>query len=192
LDAPRPLNEMPVGPALGDPAGIAQAILAHLDAAHNLAAWLIGNPHDAQDIVQEACLRAVRSSSSFRGGDSRSWLLAIVRNACFDWLRRDKRSPFQETSDNGPDPTTASEADPAKILERAEDVTRLQQAILQLPPGIRETIVLREMEGLSYKEIATVTGMPIGTVMSRLARGRRGLARSLSGESATVPEETRD
>jgi RNA polymerase sigma factor (sigma-70 family) len=192
LDATRRLNDGPGFLRIDDAAQFAQAVLAHLDAAHNLASWLIGNPHDAQDVVQEAYLRAIRSSTAYRGGDLRLWILAIVRNACFDWLRRDKRSPFDDASDDSSDPGTGDEADPARILERAEDAQRVQEAITLLPVGIRETLVLREMEGMSYKEIAAVTGMPIGTVMSRLARGRRGLARLLSGDSKSVVEENKE
>ncbi len=189
MDAPRRLNDGAGFPQIGDAAGFAQAVLAHLDAAHNLASWLIGNSHDAQDVVQEAYLRAIRSSTAYRGGDLRSWILAIVRNACFDRLRRDKRSPFDDAGDDLSDPGTGDEADPARILERAEDAVRVREAISQLPAGIREVLVLREMEGMSYKEIATVTGTPIGTVMSRLVRGRRGVARLLSGDSKSVVEE---
>jgi RNA polymerase sigma-70 factor (ECF subfamily) len=192
LDARPGLNERRDFHDLGDPQRFEQALLAHLDAAHNLASWLTGNPHDAQDIVQEAYLRAMRSLPTYRGGDLRSWILTIVRNACFDLLRRDKRSLFDETGDDFPQAATDDDADPARILERAEDVGRIQEAITQLPPGIREALVLREMEGMSYKEIATVTGVPIGTVMSRLARGRRGLARLLSGESASVAQENKE
>jgi len=183
LDATRRLNEEQGFRKIGA-AGGEQALLAHLDAAHNLASWLIGNPHDAQDIVQEAYLRAVRSLAAYRGGDLRSWVLTIVRNACFDWLRRDKRSPFDETGDDVPEAATDERTDPIRILERAEDIWRIREAITHLPPGIREALVLREMEGMSYKEIATITAVPIGTVMSRLARGRRDLARLLSADSA--------
>lgn len=173
-------------------AGVEREIVAHLDAAYNLASWLIGNGDEARDIVQEVCMRALRSRGEYRGGDLRSWVLAIVRNACFDWLRRDKRKPFDETEDGFADGETSDAADPEKILERAEDIARVRDAIAQLPTVIREAVVLREMEGMSYKEIATLTEVPIGTVMSRLSRGRRGLARILSGDGPDGATKARE
>jgi RNA polymerase sigma-70 factor (ECF subfamily) len=182
LDAGESLRGRDSSPERGDVRAVAGGILAHLDAAQNLTSWLIGKEHDAQDVVQESYLRAMRSIGTFRGGDHRSWILAIVRNACFDWLRRNKVSPIDDVGDDLPVAATGEEADPAAILGRAEDIERIRDAIGQLPPGIREAVVLREMEGLSYKEIAAVTGVPIGTVMSRLARARRRLAQLLSGD----------
>jgi RNA polymerase sigma-70 factor (ECF subfamily) len=165
------------------------ALLAHLDAAHNLAHWLTGNDHDAQEIAQEAYLRAIRSANTFRGGDHRSWLLSIVRNLSFDFLRRNKIVRMNELQDNS-DATSADESgDPAVILQRSENIELVRSAIAGLDPEFREAIVLREMEGMSYKEIADLTGVPIGTVMSRLARARRHLARALSEEPGVKREE---
>lgn len=161
---------------------LAGRILAHLDGAYNLARWLVHDEHDAQDIVQEAALRALRSIASYRGGDPRAWLFTIVRNACFDRLRRDQASPIEPMSDQIPTQSTPHQADPARILQTAEDIQRVRHSIAQLPPPIREVLVLREMQGLSYKEVASIAGVPIGTVMSRLARGRRQLAQVLSEE----------
>lgn len=159
-----------------------EAVMPHLDAAYNLARWLTRNEADAQDMVQEAYLRALRFFGGFRGTEARAWLLTIVRNTCYTWLRRN-RSPelsceFDEVvlarESEGPDPET-------------EQVTKaraqlVNEAIEKLPIEFREVVVLRELEELSYKEIAVVLGVPIGTVMSRLARARKRLLVSLEGE----------
>jgi RNA polymerase sigma-70 factor (ECF subfamily) len=171
---------------------IGPQVLAHLDAAHNLARWLMGNEHDAQDIVQEACLRAVRSAATFRGGDVKSWLLAIVRNACFDTLKRSKSVTFHGIAEDAEISDAGTEANPLAILQRAEDVELVRGAIATLDPEFREAIVLREMNGLSYKEIATITDVPMGTVMSRLARARRHLATALSARVESIPSKAED
>ena len=141
--------------------------------AYNLARWLTGNDHDAEDVTQEAYLRAYRFFESFRGADSRAWLLAIVRNTCHTWLQQNRRLSFEpnlgEAEAAGPSPEVL-------VLEKAGRET-LRQAIEELPAEFREAIVLREIEGLSYKEISAVTGVPIGTVMSRLARARDRLVK---------------
>jgi RNA polymerase sigma-70 factor, ECF subfamily len=150
-----------------------------MDAAYNLARWLAGNDPDAQDVVQEAFLRAFKFFGGFRGGDSRSWLLRIVRNSFYDSLRQHRRAegetPFDEevhsAVDTSPAPDTA-------LLEKA-DAELLRQAIDSLPLEFREVLVLRELEGLAYKEIADVAELPIGTVMSRLARARDQLRQGL-------------
>jgi RNA polymerase sigma factor (sigma-70 family) len=160
--------------------GVSGALLAHLDAAHNLAHWLTGNDHDAQDIVQEAYLRAVRAADTFRGGDMRSWLLSIVRNLCFDMLRRKKILPMASIEDDARAADSADEFDPARILQSAENIEQVRVAVAALEPEFREVVILREMEQMSYKEIASLTGVPMGTVMSRVARARRHLARILS------------
>jgi RNA polymerase sigma-70 factor (ECF subfamily) len=160
----------------------------HLDAAYNLARWLLRNDHDAEDIVQDACLRAFRSFDGFRGGDARPWLLAIVRNACYTWFAshrpRDLDTPFDEdlhsAADGASDAFALHGVDPALLLARADDVRRLNEALDELPLTFREVVVLRDLEELSYKEIAAVADIPIGTVMSRLARGRRLLAARLT------------
>jgi len=158
-----------------------QALLPHLDAAVNLASYLVGNEHDAQDIVQESVLRAMRSPATCRGGNVRAWLLAIVRNACFDSMRRKKVVPFEPIAEDAQIVDQKKSADPAKILQQAENVAVIRSAIAKLSPELRESIVLREMEGLPYRDIADVTGVPIGTVMSRLARARKQLAEMIGG-----------
>jgi RNA polymerase sigma-70 factor, ECF subfamily len=166
------------------------AVFAHLDAAYNLARWLTGNDHDAADVVQEASLRALKSINTFRGVGARAWLLAIVRNACFDCLRKTKSHRADPMDDDLPIAADSLSTDPDLILQRSENVELVRTAIDALPPGIREAIVLREMEGLSYKEIAGITGVPIGTVMSRLARGRRHLQELLVADQPS-PEVSR-
>jgi RNA polymerase sigma-70 factor (ECF subfamily) len=155
------------------------AVLQHLDAAYNLARWLVRNDQDAQDVVQDSCIKALRAFDSFRGSDFRPWFLAIVRNTSFTWLRR-KRDSHNPAA--GPSLETSAEIaadieayDPQMIALRAADAELVRRAIDALPETLRETLVLREMEGLSYKEIGKIAGVPIGTVMSRLARGRMQL-----------------
>jgi RNA polymerase sigma-70 factor (ECF subfamily) len=156
-----------------------QCIMPHMDAAYNLARWLAGNDPDAQDVAQEACLRAFKFFGGFRGGDSRSWLLRIVRNSFYDWLRQQRRAvletPFDEQVH---DAEAASPAPDAALLEKA-DKEMLHQTLEALPAEYREVLVMRELEGLSYKEIAEVAELPIGTVMSRLARAREQLRQGL-------------
>jgi RNA polymerase sigma-70 factor, ECF subfamily len=151
-------------------------VLPHLDAAHNLARWLARSPADADDIVQEAILRAYRSFDGFRGGDTKPWLLAIVRNCFFTTLAQARQRmlvPLPEES--GPNQDTAlveTSPDPELAAIRADQSRKLDQIVAALPQEFREVLVLREMEDLSYRDIAQVTGAPIGTVMSRLARAR--------------------
>lgn len=158
-----------------------QAVLPHLDAAYNLARWLTRNAQDAEDVVQEACLRAFKSFASFRGGDGRPWLIAIVRNTCYTWMQqhrsRELATPFDEEM-HGVD---SESWNPEAQLIRGADVKLLTKALEELPLEYREVLVLRELEGLSYKEIAEVADVPIGTVMSRLARARKRLQQSLTG-----------
>ena len=162
-------------------------VLSHLDAAYNLARWLTRNDQQAEDLVQEACLRALRFFSGFRGRDGRAWLLTIVRNTYFTSLR-DHRS---ERNDVGFDEDVHSPneswqaANVAEALMSQDDAQRqVNDALERLPIEYREIVVLREIEELSYKEIAAVTGIPIGTVMSRLARGRKLLADDLNPSKA--------
>ncbi len=153
-----------------------EIVLCHLDAAHNLARWLLRDPDEAADAVQDACLRAVRHFGGFRGGDARAWLLTIVRNGCFTRLGRraqaNDRVPFEEEIHTPEDAANGPEV----AFARVQDAERVRDGLAALSVEFREAIVLREIEGLSYKEIASVTGVPIGTVMSRLARARRQLA----------------
>ncbi|MGN2252415.1 sigma-70 family RNA polymerase sigma factor [Frateuria sp. GZRe12] len=159
------------------------AVLPWLDAAYNLARWLVRNDADAQDVVQESLLRALRYFGSFRGGDARVWLLAIVRNTCYTLHARHAPEGQRESLDDEvlalPDEGPSPEA--RTLL--AVDIGSLQQALERLPPPLREVIVLRELEECSYKEIAAVTGQKIGTVMSRLARARERLRADLSPSS---------
>jgi RNA polymerase sigma-70 factor, ECF subfamily len=161
-----------------------RTFLPHLDAAYNLARWLVREDHDAQDVVQDAYLRAMRYASGFRGGDARAWILAIVRNTAFTWLKRNRGSDPPASFDEEVHLNIAEETGvEADVLRKAERET-LRAALDQLTDDFRETIVLREIEGLSYKEIAEVVGVPIGTVMSRLARARTNLARLLKARLA--------
>jgi RNA polymerase sigma-70 factor (ECF subfamily) len=161
-----------------------QAVLPHLDAAYNLARWLTRNNQDAEDVTQEACLRAFKYWKGFSGRDSRSWLLAIVRNTFYSWLRQRSDQPVL-TDDGEMDGTAGSTPDPETTLIRNVDRNTLRAALEDLAVEFREAIVLREMEGLSYKEISDIAGVPIGTVMSRLARARKRLQIYLA---KTAPE----
>ena len=150
--------------------------MPHLDAAYNLARWLAGNDHDAEDIVQEACVRAFRFSGGFRGGNSRSWLLAIVRNMAYSWLKKNRSKTIVSIDDE----SMPEIEDPGAAAFEKADAAVLRAALDELPLEFRETLVLRHIEGLSYKEIAEVADVPVGTVMSRLARARRQLQNYLA------------
>jgi len=164
-----------------------QVIMPHLDAAYNLARWLTRNDSDAQDVVQEACMRAFKYFDGFEGENPSAWLLAIVRNSCFTWMRRNHPSEVVAGSEAITDETTASGAtilgvdnrelssDPETLLIERRDRMQANELVQRLPAEYREVIVLREIEDLSYREIADVVGIPIGTVMSRLARARKML-----------------
>ena len=155
-------------------------VLPHLDAAYNLARFLMRNEQDAEDVVQEASLRAFRFFDNFRGENSRAWFLRIVRNTSFTVLKKNRPDEmniaFDEELHGGQTPPM----DAGVALDRAQDRQTVRAAIEQLPPEFREAITLRELEGASYKEIADIAGVPIGTVMSRLARARRQLQLILS------------
>jgi RNA polymerase sigma-70 factor (ECF subfamily) len=166
-----------------------EVVLPHLDAAYNLARWLTRNDHDAEDVVQEACLRAMRYFERLKGTEARPWLLAIVRNTCYTWLEKNRPSDLVGLDDVGPlaaDVETVGHASPMEsnpevILLQSANRKLVNQALEDLPVGYREVLVMRELEDLSYKEIATVAGIPMGTVMSRLSRGRE-LLRVAIGE----------
>jgi len=164
-----------------DPPSFEEAILPHLDAAHNLARWLARNRQDAEDIVQEACLRAFRFFPGFRGGDARAWLLRIVRNTCYTWLQ--SRRPMQDAAefDENVFPPDARALNPEEAVLQSDRGIQVRKALEKLAPKYREVLVLRELEGMSYKEIAEITGMPVGTVMSSLSRAREGLREILTG-----------
>jgi RNA polymerase sigma-70 factor, ECF subfamily len=162
-------------------------MLPHLDAAYNLARWLLRDPHNAEDALQDACLRAHRSMDRFRGDDGRAWLLTIVRNVCYSKMRQGRRQPPTDAFDDDAHGSThdPSEANAADWRETKGEL--LRRALEQLPDEYREVIVLHEIEGLPYREIAAVAEIPIGTVMSRLARARRKLQTELLSLAAKEP-----
>jgi len=159
--------------------------LPHLDAAFNYARWLTKSDADAEDVVQDAAVRALRFFSSLRNDDARAWLLTIVRNTWYARfskpMRADRHVVLDEMKDERPD----EQLDPEALVMQRQAVEGVQQAIGELPVDFREVIILRELEGLSYKEIAAVIGAPIGTVMSRLARGRERLLAIMNPEPTT-------
>jgi RNA polymerase sigma-70 factor (ECF subfamily) len=165
-----------------------QIVLPHLDAAFNLARWILRSRPDAEDVAQEALLRSYRFFGGFHGGDARAWLLQIVRNTCYTWLGKNRpvelMTEFDETQhsmDMRPMETRSrAGGSPEAQAIASEDRERLSQALEQLPPRFREVLVLRELEGCSYKEIAAITSTPIGTVMSALSRARRQLQVTLT------------
>ena len=164
-----------------------RVVLPHLDAAYNLARWITRNDHDAQDVVQEAALRAFRFLEGLRG-EAKPWLLAIVRNSCLSWLQVNRPADLAGFDDRVVE-TIASEGDgPETQAMRALDRRILNEAIAALPAQFREVLVLRELEDMSYKEIARVADVPIGTVMSRLARARRLLGESVRAVSNAAGE----
>jgi RNA polymerase sigma-70 factor (ECF subfamily) len=183
--APSVLIQMEA-PAPGVPT-FEQTMLPHLDAAYNLARWLLRHEHDAEDAVQDAFLRAHQAFGRFRGGDGRAWLLTIVRNVCYSRLRAQQRAMAAESFD---DEVHGGVVDPAEENAVAWHETKsawLQQALDRLPAEFREVIVLHELEGLAYREIAAVADIPIGTVMSRLARARQKLQTELRASAAQEP-----
>jgi RNA polymerase sigma-70 factor (ECF subfamily) len=155
-----------------------QLVLPHLDAGMNLARWLLRNRADAEDVVQDAMLRACRFFGGFRGGDARAWFLQIVRNNCYSWLEKKRPmellTEFNEEIHKGPTIT------PESIAAQSDQREQLMKALETLPPRSREVLVLRELEECSYKEIAEITGIPMGTVMSTLSRARERLQRILT------------
>jgi RNA polymerase sigma-70 factor (ECF subfamily) len=161
-------------------------VLPHLDAAYNLARWLTRNDHDAEDVVQEAFARALRYFDSLKDPDARAWLLAIVRNTGYTWLEKNRPAEVVALEDAGLVDANAevaghaspSESNPEVIVLQSAQKKLINLALEELPVAYREVIVLRELEDLAYKEIAAIVGVPIGTVMSRLARGR-GMLRAI-------------
>jgi RNA polymerase sigma-70 factor, ECF subfamily len=170
-----------------DQARFASVVLPHLADAYALARWITGDRADAEDVVQDACLRAFRSIGTFGGNSARAWTLTIVRHTAYTWLSKRRTAPVVAVGDlddvdraqsfdasNGSGPKTPE----AELIAKA-DAALLEAAIAALPPPFRETLVLRDLHGLDYREIAEVTGVPIGTVMSRLARARRRLIEAI-------------
>jgi RNA polymerase sigma-70 factor (ECF subfamily) len=163
-----------------DLASFEEALLPHLDAAHNLARWLLRNEQDAQDVVQEAYLRAFKSFSGFHGSNGRAWLLTIVRNTSYTLLKKNRAVDFTTTFDEEIHVAGHESVSPATILEHSENAELIREAMDELPAEFREILVLRHQEGLSYKEIADIAQIPPGTVMSRLARARAKLKEYLA------------
>jgi RNA polymerase sigma-70 factor (ECF subfamily) len=166
--------------------------LPHIDSAFNLARWLARNDQDAEDIVQEAYLRAFKFFDGFHGNDGRPWLLSIVRNTFYTWYQQRKAQGESVEYDEqlhgigtqDPDGAQRTAVDPQELLVQKDDRRQLDRALQTLPAEFREVLVLRELEELSYKEIATIVGIPMGTVMSRLARGRKQLAEAFACEGS--------
>jgi RNA polymerase sigma-70 factor, ECF subfamily len=166
-------------PAIGE--SFDEVVLPHLDAAYRLARWLTGNEHDAEDVVQEASLRAFRYFRTFTGGNGRAWFLRIVRNTGWGWRGHSGRAPtdpFDEEQHSSAWPSS----DPETLLLQTDDIRLIEQAMSHLPDRFRELLVRRELEGLSYRDLADVMGIPIGTVMSRLSRARDALRGALDSE----------
>ena len=166
-------------PAIGE--SFDEVVLPHLDAAYRLALWLMRNEFDAEDVVQEASLRALRYFRTFTGGNGRAWFLRIVRNTCHGWRGHSVDAltdPFDEEQHSSARPAS----DPETLLLQTDDVLLIERAMSGLPDRFRELLVLRELEGLSYREIADVMDIPIGTVMSGLSRARQAFRRVLDNE----------
>ena len=157
-----------------------EVVLPHLDSAYNLARWLTRNEQDAQDVVQEACLRAFRYFPSFNGDHARGWLLTVVRNSCYTWMDATRPMKNSVEFDENLFPPNGREPDPEQALLKNDNAGLVRKALGTLPPNFREVLVLRELEDMSYKEIATITGMPLGTVMSTLSRARLRLRQALT------------
>jgi RNA polymerase sigma factor (sigma-70 family) len=160
-----------------------ECVLPHLDAAFNLARWLLRSREDAEDVTQEAMLRAYRFFGGYRAGDARAWLLQIVRNCCYSWMQ--KHRGVEELTDMMEETIPDRGDSPETLAIASFDRERLASALESLPTHFREVLVLRELEGCSYKEIAAITSRPIGTIMSSLARGREQLKKAL-----TQPKES--
>src|ERR1700733_727389 len=165
--------------APGQAGGFEEVVLPHLDAAYNLARWLVRKPQDAEDIVQEAYLRAFKFFGGYQGGDARSWVLKIVRNTSYSFLEKNRPAELAEEFDEEVHTAVMEQPGVEAALLQSADSRMLREALDELPVNFREVIVLRELEGMSYKEIAEVKGLPIGTVMSGLARGRSQLRERL-------------
>ena len=152
-----------------------EVALPHLSTAYNLARWLVRNEQDAEDVVQEAYLRAFKSFGGYRGGESRTWLLTIVRNCCYSWLQRNRVRELTDPIDEIEETLAHDSDDPEQLLLQDIDAHTVRASLAELPLEFREIMIMRELEELSYKEISMIADLPIGTVMSRLARGRKRL-----------------
>ena len=165
-----------MNPAIGT--SFDELILPHLNAAYRLARWLMANEHDAEDVVQEACLRAFRYFRTFTGGDSRAWFLRIVRNTCYGWHTR-TRQVATDVFDEEQHSNTDLMKSPETLMLQAADAALTEEAMRELPDRFRELLMLRELEDLSYQELADALGIPIGSVMSGLSRARQAFRRVL-------------
>jgi len=163
-------------------ASFEEAVLPHLNAAYNLARWITRNDTDADDVVQEACLRAFKFFGGFHGVDGRSWLLTIVRNTCYTWMQRNRSAQLSVSPDHEQREIESTDLNPEGLLLQKVDTLMVRRAIEELPVEFREVLVLRELEDMSYREIAGITDLPLGTVMSRLARGRKRLQLALTNQ----------
>src|SRR5256885_3783361 len=170
-----------------DRARFEQLVLPHLDAAFNLARWLLKSRADAEDVAQEAMLRAFRFFGGFHGGDARAWLLQIVRNTCYSWL--EKHRPMELSTEFDEELHGEKQVSPEALAIAGDERARLTRALETLSARFREVLVLRELEGCSYKEIAAITSMPLGTVMSALARARGRLQKALTQSASATREE---
>jgi RNA polymerase sigma factor (sigma-70 family) len=167
-------------------------LLPHLNAAYNLARWLTRNDQNAEDLVQDAYLRAWKSFEGFNGGDEKAWLLMIVRNTCYTWIQRNRTSELMTSFDEELHSISNHASNPEALVLQSVDKQLLQNALQELPVEFREVMVMREIEGLSYLEIAGIAGVPVGTVMSRLARARARLQEVLARPlELAAPKRTR-
>jgi RNA polymerase sigma-70 factor, ECF subfamily len=157
-----------------------QDVLSHLDAAYNLARWLMRNDQDAQDVVQEASLRAFRFFPGFCGGNARAWLMKIVRNTCYTWLHANRPLQHATEFDENVSLPNYHATNPEELLLQNDSGNLLHKALENLPASLREVLILREIQGMSYREIADITGVPLGTVMSSLSRARGRLRQALT------------
>jgi RNA polymerase sigma-70 factor (ECF subfamily) len=158
-----------------------EVVLPHLDAAYQLARWLMRNEHDAEDVVQEASLRAFRYFRTFTGGNGRAWFLRIVRNCCRDW-RGHSVQALTDPFDEGQHRSLRPAADPETLLLQTDDLALIERTMSNLPDRFHELLVLRELEGLSYRELADAIGIPMGTVMSGLSRARQAFRGALNNQ----------
>jgi RNA polymerase sigma-70 factor, ECF subfamily len=173
------LRRSTTAPALGE--SFDDVVLPHLDAAYRLARWLMRDEHDAEDVLQEASLRALRYFRTFVGGDGRAWFLRIVRNTCYGWRSHRDQAPT-DSFDEEQHSSERPQSDPETLLLQTDDARLIARALSSLPDHFHQLLVLRELEGLSYRELSDVIGIPMGTVMSRLSRAREALRGALDTE----------
>lgn len=175
-EVPRPAPSFAIGECFDD------VVLPHLEAGHRLARWLMRNEHDAEDVVQEASLRAFRYFQTFSGGNGRAWFLRIVRNTCSGWYRRRALVPM-ETFDEEQHTRAHFTADPESLLLQSDTAAAIDHAMNDLPDHLRDLLTLRELEGLSYREMAEMKGIPMGTVMSGLSRARQQFRSAVTNQA---------